>query len=287
MASILFIVNPISGRGTRKSRIIRKLADKGCKVVFTEYAGHGRILAAEAAEDIVVAVGGDGTVNEVAQGALEGGKILGIIPCGSGNGLANHLGLNCGLKRGLEIIEKGETVGLDHGEIDGRPFFSVSGVGFDSLVSKGFAESGSRGLLTYAKVALKLWFGFKCERFEIEVDGVHYDDEVTAVIVSNSNQWGSHFVVAAPAEAGDGLLDVSIAGKFHTVNIPRLVFDSLTHRLHKNRFMHHIQGKSIVVTRPESGPAHFDGDYFEAGKRVEIRIMPGQLRVLAPGGRHF
>ena len=121
---MLFIVNPISGKG-RKERIVSFLQKEGCKVAFTEYAGHAEIIAREASESVIVAVGGDGTVNEVARGVLGTDKTLGIIPCGSGDGLALHLGISRLYKKAYETIIKGNTTLIDTCQINGRPFFSV------------------------------------------------------------------------------------------------------------------------------------------------------------------
>ena len=136
---MLFIVNPISGHG-RKKHIISRLQKNGHKIVCTEYAGHAEKLAREASDDIVVAVGGDGTVNEVARGLVGTGKTLGIIPCGSGDGLARHLGISHVFTKAMNVITSGKVNPLDAGTINDRLFFSVCGVGFYAIVSEKFAK---------------------------------------------------------------------------------------------------------------------------------------------------
>ena len=146
--SALFIINPISGKG-RKGRLKEEIQGRGHRCVFTEYASHAEELAKTASEDIVVAVGGDGTVNEVARGLLGTGKTLGIVPCGSGDGLARSLGISHNPAKAIDIVERGRTQALDAGFVNSRPFFSVCGMGFDADVSKLFAQSGRRGMFNY------------------------------------------------------------------------------------------------------------------------------------------
>ena len=153
---MIFIVNPISGRN-RKTRMISSLKKAGYKVVCTQYAGHAEQIAREAQERVIVAVGGDGTVNEVARGLFGTGKTLGIIPCGSGDGLARHLGISHYFNKALETLLKGKVSHLDAGTINGRMFFSVCGVGFDAVVSERFAKCGRRGLSSYISEGLKTW----------------------------------------------------------------------------------------------------------------------------------
>ena len=217
----LFIINPISGKG-RRAKIKAALEGSGHRVVVTEYAGHAEILAREAAEDIVVAVGGDGTVNEVARGLLGTDKTLGIIPCGSGDGLARCLGISHHLSKALSIIEKGRTQPLDAGFINSRAFFSVCGVGFDADVSRLFAESGHRGLKTYVEQALKLWADYKPDTYTINIDGREWTQEAVLITVGNSNQWGNEAKVTPHASCCDGHLDITILDNFHNIELPLL-----------------------------------------------------------------
>ena len=155
----LFIINPISGKG-KKRKIAKVLQAKGYKILFTEYAGHAEKLAREATEDIVVAVGGDGTVNEVARGLIGSNKALGISPCGSGDGLARCLGLSHNINKAIKTIEQGTQRVMDTAEINGRPFFSVCGVGFDAVVSERFAKSGKRGVANSIQLGLNTWHNY-------------------------------------------------------------------------------------------------------------------------------
>lgn len=278
---MLFIVNPISGKG-RKSRIVAHLQQKGYKVVYTEYAGHAEHLAHEAKEKVIVAVGGDGTVNEVARGILGTDKALGIIPCGSGDGLALHLGISRNYKTAIRAIERGNVKAIDSGTIDGRPFFSVCGTGFDAVVSERFAKSGRRGLLNYIKQGLKTWKEYTPEKYIMTIDGQKQVIDAALITVGNSNQWGNNARITPLADISDGVLDVTVVDMFSTIEMPALGYLLMTGRLDRNSNVHCYRGKHIRITRKVSGPAHADGDWFNAGTELDIKVLPGTLKVIIP-----
>lgn len=278
---MLFIVNPISG-WYRKNLIISHLQKKGYKIVLTEYGGHAEKIAREATEKVVVAVGGDGTVNEVARGIVGTDKVLGIIPCGSGDGLALHLGISRYYRVALKAIEKGKTRAIDSATINGKPFFSVCGVGFDAVVSEKFAKSGKRGLISYIEHGLKTWKEYEPEKYLIDIDGDTWENDAALITVGNSSQWGNNAKIAPRADIDDGLLDVTIVDMFGAEDIPALSYLLMTGRLDKNQKVHCYRGKKITVTRKVSGPAHADGDWFNAGTSLEIEILPQSLNVIVP-----
>ena len=278
---MLFIVNPISGKG-RKSRIVAHLQQKGYKVVYTEYAGHAEHLAHEAKEKVIVAVGGDGTVNEVARGILGTDKALGIIPCGSGDGLALHLGISRNYKTAIRAIERGNVKAIDSGTIDGRPFFSVCGTGFDAVVSERFAKSGRRGLLNYIKQGLKTWKEYTPEKYIMTIDGQKQVIDAALITVGNSSQWGNNARITPLADISDGVLDVTVVDMFSTIEMPALGYLLMTGKLDRNSNVHCYRGKHIRITRKVSGPAHADGDWFNAGTELDIKVLPGTLKVIIP-----
>ena len=275
----LYIINPISGKG-KKQRIAALLQEKGCKVVFTEYAGHAELLARNATEDIVVAVGGDGTVNEVARGIVGTEKILGIIPCGSGDGLARHLGLSHNIKKAIRTIEQGEWKAMDAAEVNGRLFFSVCGVGFDAVVSERFAQSGKRGLSNYVKQGLKTWKTYSPDHYEVEIDGEKFQTDALFITVGNSDQWGNNAKITPLADCCDGILDVTIVEKFGVLELPFLALRLMTGTLHRSRKVHCYKGKDIRISRQSEGAAHADGDWFIDSERLHIKILPSALKVL-------
>lgn len=278
---MLFIVNPISGKG-RKARIIAHLQEKGLKVVCTEYAGHAEVLAREASERVIVAVGGDGTVNEVARGIVGTDKVLGIIPCGSGDGLALHLGISRHYKRAVKTILDGKVAKIDSGLINDRPFFSVCGTGFDAVVSERFAKSGRRGLMNYIKLGLETWKEYSPEKYTIEIDGNAFETEASLLTVGNSSQWGNNARIAPLADISDGVLDMTAVDRFSVIEMPALAILLMTGRLDKNSHVHCYRGSHFRISRPAGGPAHADGDWFSAGTELDIRILPHSLNVLVP-----
>ncbi len=277
--SALYIINPISGKG-QKQRIARMLQAKGCKVVFTEYAGHAETLARNATEDIVVAVGGDGTVNEVARGIVGSEKILGIIPCGSGDGLARHLGLSHNIKKAIRTIEQGEWKAMDAAKVNGRLFFSVCGVGFDAVVSERFAQSGKRGLSNYVKQGLKTWKTYSPDHYEVEIDGEKIEMDALFITVGNSDQWGNNAKITPLADCCDGVLDITIVEKFGVLELPLLALRLMTGTLHRSCQVHCYQGKEVRITRQSEGAAHADGDWFIDNEVLNIKILPSALKVI-------
>lgn len=280
--SVLYIVNPISGNKGKKRRIVSLLRKRGCKMEFTSCAGNAVDIARNAGEDVIVAVGGDGTVNEVARGIAGTGKTLGIIPCGSGDGLARHLGIRGSFSHMISIIEQGYTASLDWGTIDGKPFFSVCGAGLDAIVSERFAKAGKRGLKTYVREALSTWRNFTPGHYRITVDGVGSETDAVLVTVGNSSQWGNGARITPLARTDDGLLDVSIVEMFRTIEIPALVFRLMTGTINRSRHVRCLKGKEIRIERDSAGPCHYDGDCTPGDRTVEIRLQPEALRVIVP-----
>lgn len=278
---MLFIINPISGKG-RKQTIADRLIKAGHKVVWTEYAGHGEILAREASAKVVVAVGGDGTVNEVARGLAGTKKILGIIPCGSGDGLARHLGISHIFSKALKTVEAGRTVPLDAAMINGRMFFSVAGVGFDAVVSERFAKCGKRGLSTYISEGLKTWKLYSPERYLLDIDGRKFEHDAIFITIGNSNQWGNGARITPLADSSDGILDITVVDEFKAVELPLLAGRLMTGSAHKSHRVHTYRGQHITIIRSSEGPAHADGDWFITGNELSITVLPHNLQVIVP-----
>ena len=278
---MLFIINPISGKG-KKKKIIQMLLDRGHKVAFTEYAGHGEILAKEATEETVVAVGGDGTVNEVARGLIGSDKTLGIIPCGSGDGLARHLGLSHNIEKALKTIEAGRCRHMDAAEVNGRLFFSVCGVGFDAVVSERFANCGKRGLKNYIRQGLKTWRTYTPEDYTVVIDGNKIQTSALFITVGNSDQWGNGARITPLADCCDGILDITIVDRFGALELPWLAGRLMTGSVNKSRRVHCYKGKNIQIIRKSEGPAHADGDWFTTGNTLDIKVIPHALKILIP-----
>lgn len=280
--SVLYIVNPISGKSGKKKRIVRQLRKNGCKLYFTRFAGDAVEVARNAPEEVVVAVGGDGTVNEVARGIAGTGKTMGIIPCGSGDGLARHLHIGGSVKNMLSIIENGKTASLNWGTINGKAFFSVCGTGLDAIVSERFAKAGSRGPWTYVREAFSTWKNFKPLKYTLTIDGETVETEAVLITCGNSCQWGNGAKITPGARSDDGLLDITILKMFHSIEIPGLVWRLMTGTIDKSRRTVCLRGREIDIRSREEGPVHYDGDWMESGNEIQVRLMPSSLKILVP-----
>ena len=230
---IVFIMNPISGTVSKAGipAIIDSTLDKekfDYVIKHTEYAGHASDLAREAANagtDIVVAVGGDGTVNEVARAIVHTHTALGIIPCGSGNGLARHLSIPLDFRKAIEIINACEIHDLDYGIINEMPFFCTCGMGFDAFISLKFAMSGKRGPISYAENVLKEGLKYKPETYIIENENGKQQYEAFLISCANASQYGNNAYIAPQASMSDGLLDVIIMEPFDIIEAAQVSID--------------------------------------------------------------
>jgi len=288
MKNIAFIINPISGTANKRKlpKQIEKELDHSRwleNIVFTEYVGHATELARQYATmgfDVVVAVGGDGTVNEVASGLRDTSTALGIIPTGSGNGLARHLGISVRVSRAIEQINRGEIILVDYGLVNDHPFFCTCGVGFDALIADQFASAGSRGLKTYMQNILKDLFTYQPEKYIIRGEGIDLDPQAFLVTFANANQWGNDAFIAPKASIQDGKMDIAILSKFPLIAAPSLAFGLFTKCIDHDAFMNTIQTSEVHVLREKAGPLHVDGEPLQMPQELQIRIVEDGLRVL-------
>lgn len=286
---IVFIVNPVSG-GRNKDRFEEQArsqlagADASLAFVDTQHPGHAHELAREAVAqgaDVVVAVGGDGTINEVAS-ALYGTEIpLGIIPEGSGNGLALYLGIPLNERAALRRLGKFDTTAIDAGLINGHPFFNMAGLGFDAQVSDSFAHEKIRGPLGYVRTILNEIGKYQPSLYRLEIDGVVYEREAFMISVANSPQYGNNAYIAPQASVTDGLLDVCIIHKFPLYSLPIMLFRLFSKTADQSEYLEIIPGKEIVIERKHDGPVHVDGEPKALGKQLHISVQPASLRVIS------
>ena len=291
MKKICFIVNPISG-GKDKSGIlaaVEKHLDGSLyepRVVFTEREGQAQDLAREAEADVVVAVGGDGTVSEVARALVGSGKALGIIPCGSGDGLALHLGISRTPWKAVKTLNEDCEALIDAATLDGKYFFCTAGMGLDADVSLDFARSTERGLGRYISLAWEEWKNHPGDIYTIKgADGETWQGKAVFVTVANANQWGNQARIAPMASLQDGLLDIIVVRPFSTVEIPDLAARLMTGLAPTSRHFLHFSGPSFHISRSHAGAIHYDGDPFQGGTDFELSVLPGALKVLVPPSR--
>jgi YegS/Rv2252/BmrU family lipid kinase len=286
---IVYIVNPKSG--TTNKDVIPQLIDKhtdkdkyNVKIVFTEYAGHASELSKKCVEDgvhIVVAVGGDGTVNEVASALVESNTALGIIPCGSGNGLARHLMLPMNIKGAIEIINTGLIHDLDYGIINDHLFFCTCGMGFDAFISQKFAAAGKRGPLTYIENVLKEGLKYEPETYELTLDGNEAEPHKAFLIsIANASQYGNDAYIAPQASMKDGFLDVVIMEPFDLLEAPQVGIDLMNKTLDKSSKIKCFKAKDILIKRKEAGVIHYDGDPIEEGSTLHIRLRHKAIKIV-------
>lgn len=287
MKNIAFIVNPISGTKAknRVAKLIRELLDTrqfAPTVVATEYAGHATQLAQHfAMEDYyaVVAVGGDGTVNEVASGLIGTNTALGIIPNGSGNGFARHLDISTRMNRAIELLNSSEVINVDYGLVNDIPFFSTFGVGFDAVVAHDFADS-SRGLKGYVQSIFKDLFQYKPETYHLEGEGIDLTTTAFLINFANAGQWGYDAYIAPKASVQDGWLDVAVVTEFPMTAAAGLALSLFTKDIDENLYMNTIRAKELTLTRTSAGAAHIDGTPTTMPDKLHIQIVEDGLKVL-------
>ena len=291
MTEILFIVNPISGGKDKKRALaaIEKHLDGRLyrpEILFTEKAGDATRMAQEAASEVVVAVGGDGTVSEVARGLVGSDKCLGIIPCGSGDGLALHLGISRNPVKAVQALNEGCRMRMDAARMNGNYFFCTAGLGLDASVSLDFAKSKKRGLGNYISLAWKDWKQHPEDIYtlQMETGGVRSEWSGPAVFVTiaNANQWGNMARIAPMASLQDGLLDVVVVHPFSALEIPDLATRLMVGKADTSRRFLQFPASKVHITRTKPGAAHCDGDPFEAGTEFDLEVLPGALNVIVP-----
>ena len=288
MKNIAFIVNPIAGSKTknRVSKLIRELLDKeqfSPSVVVTEYAGHATQLARQFALEgyyAVIAVGGDGTVNEVASGLRDTETALGIIPNGSGNGFARHIEISTRMNRAIEMLNSSEPIQVDYCTVNNVPFFSTFGVGFDAVVAQDFGNNG-RGLKGYVESIFKDFFQYKPENYHLIGNGIDISTKAFLINFANAGQWGYDAYIAPKASIQDGWIDIAIASEFPLIQAPTFAMQLFTKNIDDNLYMNTIRAKEVTLIREnEDSPVHIDGTPIKMAKELNIKIVEGGLKVL-------
>ncbi|MBQ1646625.1 MAG: YegS/Rv2252/BmrU family lipid kinase [Prevotella sp.] len=285
---LVFIMNPISGTSNKAAipDLIDTTLDKDLfdyEILLTERAGHACELASNAKDagiDVVVAVGGDGTVNEVARSIVHSNTALGIIPCGSGNGLARHLMLPMNVRKSIEIINRFEVHDLDYGIINGYPFFCTCGMGFDAFVSMKFAESGKRGPITYVENVLREGLKYKPETYVIEDETGTARYKAFLISCANASQYGNNAYIAPQASMSDGLLDVIIMEPFDVLEAPQISIDMFNKTLDKSSKIKTFKCKKLNIRRERKGVIHYDGDPVMTDDNVTIELKEKGIKII-------
>lgn len=287
---ILAIINPVSGTSNKDKipRLIDTVVNheqNDVSIIATEYAGHAREIATDAVKDgfdVVVAIGGDGTVNEVGSSLCGTETALAIVPCGSGNGLARHLRISMNASRALQVLNNGVVGEFDFCTVNDKPFFCTCGMGFDAKVSDKFANEGTRGFITYIKTTLTEYINYKPQRYVINIDGVRHEEKAFVIACCNAAQYGNNAYIAPRASLQDGLIDVTVMHPFNIVQSPligaRLFLRQLGHDHHVSIY----RGKHVVIERDHDDVMHIDGDPMMMPARLEIKNRQRGIRILVP-----
>jgi YegS/Rv2252/BmrU family lipid kinase len=288
------IVNPVSGRGANHARAVRRAAmaeaylrarGADVHVVITERPQHAHGLAALAlagGADVVAAWGGDGTMNEVASALAGSPAALGLIPGGSGNGLARDLGIPLVAAAALDVLVDGHDRRIDGGVLDGRPFFNVAGIGLDARIAGAFQTQGDRGLLGYVVRTTRAIFTATGTRCTISSGGTRRETDALIVAFANSRQYGNNLLIAPEARLDDGAIDIVVIPNrslpWLLRHIPRL----LAGRIHRVPGVALLRSAEALVEAAAPVAYHVDGEPHLGGTRIRLEIRPGTLRVRVP-----
>jgi len=288
--TIYVIINPASGTKSKDDLpdIIHHKIDEleyDIKIFFTEREGHGSQLAAEAAEKgvaCVIAVGGDGTVNEIAKELVNTDTILGIIPSGSGNGLARDLHIPINYQKAVDIIKEGNVKKIDYGIANDNIFFCTCGVGFDAEVSEKALSKSSRGVLMYAKNMISTFVDYEPKRYKVTTNDGTFEDRAFLVTCANARQYGYNAFIAPHADIQDGKMNISILRPLSPFDVPQTAIQMFSKNLSNNANLIEMVTDEAHIQRDEEGPMHLDGNAIPAGKDIHIKVVKQALNVLVP-----
>ena len=286
---VLFLINPISGVGRKKvvEKIVTEEVDSkniDYDILYTQYRGHANEIACEFANkvDAIIAIGGDGTVNEVGSGLVYSNTALGIIPTGSGNGLARFLEIPLKIKQAVSVISSLNYKMIDVLKVNDHYSLNVAGIGFDAYISQKFSEVKNRGPLQYMRLITREFATYKSDNYSLSIDNHYVNRNAFLISFANSSQWGNNVHIAPGAQIDDGYIDVCIVADFPKYEGPALLISLLDQSIDKNKYDEIIRAKRIHISHPESLLGHVDGEPLVLGNNVDISILPLSLKVIVP-----
>ena len=287
---ILFIINPISGVGKQKKveTAIDKDLDKSIfdyEVVYTQFAHHATQISKTAAQNgfsIVVAVGGDGSINDCVRGLAGTDVSLAIIPAGSGNGLARSMKIGLRIKDAIKVINARKSVCIDTISLNDTLYASIAGMGFDALVAKEFAKSRSRGFNSYFQIVAIHYPLYKPHKYRLEIDGTRHKTKALCICFANSNQFGYNTLIAPSASFTDGYMDVICVKKIPLAFLPFVASLLFTRRFEHSKYVTAFKAKEVKVINEGTIPLNLDGDYLEQEGCLHLKIIEKSLNVIIP-----
>nr|WKN36096.1 diacylglycerol kinase family lipid kinase [Tunicatimonas sp. TK19036] len=286
----VFVVNPISGLGRQKDLpdLIKLHLDTTkfeYEVVVTEYPGHATEIGEHyrSQADCLIAVGGDGTINETASALLGSDTALGIIPLGSGNGFARHLNISTNPVRAIKQLNESTVAPLDVGFMNDQPFFNVSGTGFDALISKKFADQARRGYATYIRCIWEELTSYQPRTYRYQLNDKSVEGDFFLVAFANTEQYGNNAIIAPQAQTNDGLLDVVFIRPFPTAYIVTFMLLVFTRQIHLSPYVEIHQTDKFVLKQLNDPLVHIDGEYVDMKDHtLNLSLRPNNLNVLRP-----
>ena len=286
--SILFIINPISGTG--KKKIVEQLIKEELthnkfevSIRYTEAVGHATVIAKEGVEtcvDVIVAVGGDGSVNEVAKGLIGTNVKMGIIPAGSGNGFARHLNIPMDKRKAVILLNKLHSKSVDTASVNDQLFVGTAGVGFDAHIGLKFDEASTRGFWTYLKLTFKEYFNYKEQSYQIAIDQKKtINEKAFFMSFCNINQWGNNVFISPNSKIEDGLIRVVLIRKMNLLSVPFFAFRLFSKSVDKSKYYKEFSGKKVEVNQAIN-LIHIDGEPIRLGQKLFVEIKPSSLEVI-------
>jgi len=283
-----FIINPVAG-GKRKAKFVKHLEKSFARksdyqIIYSEYAGHASEIAkseSEKGRETIVAVGGDGTINEIGAALKGTSTALAVVPFGSGNGFARHFNIPLNYKKALEVIFKGESRFIDSAIVNNKDFFCTSGIGFDAEIGHLFANSKKRGFLNYGISFLKAFYGYQSKKYQLNIDGVEISYEAFLINVANISQYGNHFFIAPEASASDGLLNLVILKKFPKWKVIGLIFRSYFKTIHNSSYIIDKKVCSLKIrTSIIENSIHIDGEPETIKGDLKYNVIKDSLKII-------
>ncbi|MDR3048218.1 MAG: diacylglycerol kinase family lipid kinase [Bacteroidales bacterium] len=288
----IFILNPISGSGKKRRKNIEKTIRQYIQndviegeIWYSQYAGHATELAKIAIKEnvkSVVVAGGDGSINEVAKVLVHTDTALGIIPAGSGNGLAHHLQLPFDINKALEVILLGHIKKADVLNVDGHYVFSVAGLGFDAQVAQHYKSSTRRGLLTYIRSSVFEYFKYDYEKITLQFDQQEITANVFFCLFSNANQFGYNFGIMPQAELFDNQLDIAIVPPISFFEVLKALPKVWNGKIEKISYIQYFKTNILKIIREKEGIINCDGDPYPTGKEFCVYVIPNALNIILP-----
>ncbi|HRE80525.1 MAG TPA: diacylglycerol kinase family lipid kinase [Opitutaceae bacterium] len=286
-----FILNPRSGRNLGNNRLLDRTRAfiaryaLDATVVLTERPRHATELARQAVVDgceRVVAIGGDGTLNEVAAALIDSSAVLGLVPCGSGNGFGRHLGIKDDGPNAYRTLLSGRVRAVDTGVANGHPFVNVMGVGFDAEISRRFNRLTKRGFAAYLHTTVRLYLGYRRENYCVQGGGASFRGKAFLIAVANSDQYGNDCYIAPGASVSDGQLDLTVIRRADLLQSLPLAYRLFRGTVRQCDSVVCLRNPIFTIERDQPGPIHTDGEVHETVARVDIEVRPASLNVLIP-----